>query len=68
MSTIHLWHLDTQKKELLQKAIAPRCSQKKRARYLEAAEKIQAEIFRQWRENMAAQVVRALGITSPKRD
>jgi len=68
MSTIHLWHLDAQKKALLQKAIAPRCSQKKRAQYLEEAEKIQSEIFRQWRENMAAQVARALGVASPKRD
>jgi hypothetical protein len=68
MSVIHLWNLDSQKKALLQKAIAPRCSQKKRAQYLAEAEKIQSEIFKRWRMGILAQVTTALGLESTERD
>jgi len=68
MSVIHLWNLDSHKKALLQKAIAPRCSQKKRAQYLAEAEKIQSEIFKRWRMGILAQVTTALGLESTERD
>ena len=67
MSVIHMWKLDSEKKALLQKAIAPRCSQKKRVQYLAEAEKIQQEIFDRWRHSIAAQVARALGVEPDQR-
>jgi len=60
MSVIQLWNLDSQKKALLEKAIAPHCSYKKRSQYIIDAEKIQEEIFKRWREGIAHQVVHAI--------
>ncbi|CAB4758384.1 unannotated protein [freshwater metagenome] len=62
MSTIHLWRLDSEKKALLQRAIAPPCSYKNRVQYLKEAEDIQSEIFKRWREGIAHNVARALGV------
>ena len=60
MSVIQLWNLDSQKKVLLEKAIAPHCSYKKRAQYFDEAEKIQVEIFKCWREGIVRQVEQAI--------
>ena len=68
MSVIHLWNLDSQKKALLQKAIAPRCSQKKRAQYLAEAEKINSEIFKRWRQGVLARISSTLDLESTERD
>jgi len=68
MSFIYLWKLDAEKKALLQKAIAPHCSYKKRQQYLDQAEAIQSEIFTRWREGIAHNVARTLGVELKKTD
>ena len=67
MGFIQMWNLDSQRKGLLEKAIARGCSQKKRKQYLAEAEAIQKEIFDRWRKGMAAQVKRAVDEALPER-
>ena len=66
MGFIYMWKLDTERKALLEKATAPRCSQKKRKQYLAEAEAIQKEIFDRWRKGIAAQVRRAVDEALPE--
>ena len=68
MSFICLRKLNTQRRALLEQAIAPWCRQEKRARYLKEAELISDEIFKNWRKGLMANLKRDLGFGTGKTD